>query len=157
MFVCQSCSRLPCTRLNRSSVEGTCRLFVSRLLLILAAIGLFTGQSRGQEQEQDRVNQLKAVYLYNYGNYVTWPDSSFDDRGGLQPFVIGILDTEHPVEAMKAGGLFVDDAALAAWQEGLEDPDGMPLMSMMFPMAATELGSQLGEALDSLLDRFANY
>lgn len=63
----------------------------------------------------------------------------------------------HPVEAMMGGGLFVDDDALAAWQEGRGDPDGMPLMSMMFPMAATELGSQLGEALDSLLDRFANF
>ncbi len=63
----------------------------------------------------------------------------------------------HPADAMRQGGLFADDDALAAWQEKHGEPDGMPLMSMMFPIASIELGGQLGKALESLLDRFANY
>lgn len=63
----------------------------------------------------------------------------------------------HPVGAMRGARVFADDDALAAWQEAHGDPEGMPLMSMMFPIAATELGGQLGAALASLLDRFANF
>ena len=64
---------------------------------------------------------------------------------------------EHPADAMRGGGLFADDDALGAWQEAADDPDGMPLMSMMFPIASIEVGGQLGKALESLLDRFANF
>lgn len=63
----------------------------------------------------------------------------------------------HPADALAGGGLFADDDALYNWQERVGEPEGMPLPSMMFPMAATELGAQLGKALESCLDRFANF
>jgi hypothetical protein len=64
---------------------------------------------------------------------------------------------EHPADIISGGGLFADDEALAAWQAANGEPEGMPLASMMFPMAASELGSQLGNAICPLLDRFANF
>lgn len=63
----------------------------------------------------------------------------------------------HPVDAMGGGGIFVDDGALAAWQEAHADVDGLPLSSFMFPMAATDLGARTGKALEGVLDRFGAY
>ena len=62
-----------------------------------------------------------------------------------------------PAEAAAGGGLFADDDALGAWQGSHGDPDGMPLTSMFFPMAATDLGDKLGRALESMLDHVANF
>ncbi|MCB9739423.1 MAG: hypothetical protein H6747_09150 [Deltaproteobacteria bacterium] len=62
-----------------------------------------------------------------------------------------------PGAAISAGALFADDDALSDWQEQSGDPDGMPLASFMFPMATNDLGPQLGAALESLLDRLANF
>ena len=65
--------------------------------------------------------------------------------------------TSHPAEAIAGGGLFVDDDALAQWQEAHADVDGMPLSSFMFPMAATDLGARTGRALEQVLDRFGAF
>lgn len=65
--------------------------------------------------------------------------------------------TTHPADAIAGGGLFVDDEALAQWQEKHPDVDGMPLSSLMFPMAATDLGARTGKALEAVLDRFGAF
>ncbi len=62
-----------------------------------------------------------------------------------------------PHDATRGGGLFADDDGLYAWQEARPDVHGMPLASMMFAMAATELGRDLGEALDGILHHVGNY
>jgi len=62
-----------------------------------------------------------------------------------------------PHDATRGGGLFADDDGLFAWQEAHPDIEGMPLASMMFAMAATELGRDLGDALDSILHKIGNY
>ncbi len=62
-----------------------------------------------------------------------------------------------PGAAIAAGALFADDDALAEWQERSGEPDGMPLASVLFPMATSDLGPQLGASLESLLDRLANF
>ncbi len=86
---------------------------------------------------------------------------SCDDTGvhSREPDTIAMFlphwdGTTHPADAITAGGLFVDDEALAKWQENNPDIDGMPLSSFMFPMAATDLGAQTGAALEAVLDRF---
>ena len=65
--------------------------------------------------------------------------------------------TTSPASAVARGGLFVDDDALPQWQTEHDDPDGMPLTSMFFPMAATDLGDKLGKALESMFDHVANF
>ncbi len=59
--------------------------------------------------------------------------------------------------AIAGSALFASDDALAAWQEAAGAPDGMPLASFMFPIAATDLGHRLGASLETMLDRLANF
>lgn len=65
--------------------------------------------------------------------------------------------TDGPAAGVAGGGLFLDDDALAAWQTEHDDPDGMPVTSMIFPMATTDLGAKLGKALESMFDHVANF
>lgn len=53
-----------------------------------------------QASAQDRSHQVKAVYLYNFGNYVTWPPQSTSPNRKSREFVIGILADQHPVEGV---------------------------------------------------------
>ena len=48
-------------------------------------------QAQQAEQEPDLPDEytMKAVFLYGFGRYVTWPDTAF--AGKSAPFVIGIL------------------------------------------------------------------
>ena len=47
-------------------------------------------------QTPSTASQIKAVFLYNFAHFVTWPPSSFS--GASSPFVIGILGSD-PFEA----------------------------------------------------------
>ncbi len=72
-----------------------------RWQLAVLGLGLLTavlGQSSpGQEMIDPRQEyNVKAVYLYSFGRYVTWPSTAFD--AGPSPFVIGILG-EDPLGA----------------------------------------------------------
>jgi hypothetical protein len=47
-------------------------------------------------QTPSTASQVKAVFLFNFAHFVTWPSSSF--AGASSPFVIGILGSD-PFEA----------------------------------------------------------
>lgn len=66
------------------------------LLSIITILFLSTSSAHAQ----DRSHQVKAVYLYNFGNYVTWPVQSTEAREKPREFVIGILAARHPVEGV---------------------------------------------------------
>ncbi|HEU4903685.1 MAG TPA: YfiR family protein [Flavisolibacter sp.] len=55
------------------------------LMLVLNALIL-------QAQSPTAVNQVKAVFLFNFTQFVTWPSFSFN--GNHAPFVIGVLGTD---------------------------------------------------------------
>ncbi len=59
--------------------------------------------------------------------------------------------------AAAVGFLFADDEALGKWQEDNGDPPGMPMTSFLFPMGATELGQQLGTALEQTLNHLPDF
>lgn len=40
----------------------------------------------------DREYQVKAVFLYNFAQFVQWPEGSFPDHGS--PFVVGVLGSD---------------------------------------------------------------
>lgn len=81
------------------------RTFAERIRFVVCswlvlATGMLTGAS-GQDQEQlqsfrDREAEIKAVYLYKFIKYTTWPDSAFP--GDNAPLIIGLAG-EHPVAA----------------------------------------------------------
>ena len=59
------------------------------LLLSLALLlPLLPGQPAA-ESATDREHQVKAVFLYNFAQFVEWPDSAFRDAD--TPLVVGIL------------------------------------------------------------------
>ena len=45
-------------------------------------------------------DKLKAVYLYNFGNYIEWPAVSTPASSSKAPFVIGIVGETHPVHSV---------------------------------------------------------
>ncbi|GEM_PF-3156712 len=124
------------------------------LLGPLAALAVPQGLSRSGEMMADCAQsepskRLKLV-CDESGVHSREPDT-------IAMFLAHWDGTSHPADAMAAGGLFVDDDALAAWQDKHADVDGMPLSSFMFPMAATDLGARTGKALEAVLDRFGSY
>lgn len=66
------------------------------LAACLLAVALPQRGARGQQVvESHRECNVKAVTLYAFGRYVTWPDSAFAD--GTSPFVIGVLG-DKPIQ-----------------------------------------------------------
>ena len=97
-----------CRRTPRHGAQGKPRArWQLALACLLACLLAFCGvkyarsQGGGGEGFINREYPLKALFLYNFGGYVEWPDEAFtaDD----QPFVIGILgnapldDTLHEI------------------------------------------------------------
>lgn len=62
-----------------------------------------------------------------------------------------------PAQAARGGGLFRSDEALDAWQQAQGNPQGMPIASMLFPMAAVELGADLGSTLEAALNHLPDF
>ncbi len=121
----------------------------------LAALGIARGLSRpgevvakcrGTDETKTRVTLVCDVS----GVHSRKPES-------VAMFLPDWKGDTPPSAALRGGGLFLDDDALAEWQTRHDDPDGMPLTSMFFPMAATDLGDKLGTALESMLDHVANF
>ncbi|HYO26307.1 MAG TPA: YfiR family protein [Lacipirellulaceae bacterium] len=74
-------------------------------LLALALGAVAAGRGSAQEIAGQREYNVKAVSLYAFGRYVTWPDSAFE--APTSPFVIGVLggnpfgDALHRVASKK--------------------------------------------------------
>jgi hypothetical protein len=64
---------------------------------------------------------------------------------------------QAPTVVARGGGFFRSDEALDAWHARHGAPDGMPLASVLFPMAAAELGEQLGAALEAVLNHLPDF
>ncbi|MBA4146727.1 MAG: YfiR family protein [Verrucomicrobia bacterium] len=60
-----------------------------RFLRGLFAFSILYAAAPGQLQAQDPSYRIKAVFLYNFAQFVTWPESAF--AGPESPFVIGVL------------------------------------------------------------------
>lgn len=62
-----------------------------------------------------------------------------------------------PAQAARGGGLFRSDEALDAWQQREGSPQGMPIASMLFPMASVDLGADLGSTLEAALNHLPDF
>lgn len=76
---------------NEFGSSASVRACIQRVLLAcLAAIFATGGTSFAQEISDERLEyNVKAVSLYAFGRYVTWPETAFGDP--KQPFVIGVF------------------------------------------------------------------
>jgi hypothetical protein len=66
---------------------------VSRLKLFLIMVWLIACSQNVQAQAPTREYQLKAVFLYNFTQFVNWPDNAFEND--QSPLVIGVMG-ENP-------------------------------------------------------------
>lgn len=73
-----------------------------RWLLLVAAVAIASGgKAHGQAPGPNRADRLKAVYLYNFGNYNEWPEGAFPNvPPAEQKFVIGVLGKTNPVQTV---------------------------------------------------------
>lgn len=62
-----------------------------------------------------------------------------------------------PSQAARGGGLFASDEALDRWQQRQGSPLGMPIASMLFPMASVDLGADLGSTLEAVLNHLPDF
>lgn len=58
------------------------------VLLLLFSVGFATSHA----QPLSTANQVKAVFLFNFTQFVSWPSFAFD--GNTSPFVIGVLGSD---------------------------------------------------------------
>lgn len=56
---------------------------------MLMALILTSMQPFPQDDAASRENQVKAVFLYNFTQFIEWPQNSFDTNES--PFIIGVL------------------------------------------------------------------
>lgn len=57
--------------------------------IILSTLLLIMGSLQLQAQTPSRADQVKAVFIYNFTQFVDWPSNSFSNNSA--PFIIGIL------------------------------------------------------------------
>ena len=60
------------------------RIFTTLIFLVC----LLFGQNSYSQDQMPTEHEVKAAFLYNFTNFIAWPDSSFANKD--EPFVIGI-------------------------------------------------------------------
>jgi len=70
--------------LQKKTVAGSMRVFAICALLVLFCLP--TGKASGAEYEE---YELKAGFLYNFFNFIKWPDRSFDSPNS--PFILIVV------------------------------------------------------------------
>ncbi len=76
------------------------RTRIAKILCALLVLFLLGGMRSSNSVDPTTEYQLKAVFLFNFAQFVIWPDKSFENE--KDPFVIGILG-ENPY------GSFLDE------------------------------------------------
>jgi hypothetical protein len=86
---------LPCRQSVLGSVArvtlGRWTVSVAVWKLICLCLLLTVSSATAQEDVVSREYPLKALFLYNFGSYIEWPEGTFADK--QTPFVIGVLGT----------------------------------------------------------------
>src|SRR5687767_11512924 len=72
------------------------RGLVLLVLSVLAAVVLLWGGSAGAEPPRE--HQIKAAFVYNFLQFIRWPDGSFKDDKA--PIVIGVIDNDAFFDAV---------------------------------------------------------
>jgi hypothetical protein len=115
----------------------------------LAAPDVALSQSDYGDSVTSREYTIKAAFLYNFGNYVTWPDEAF--AGPQAPFVVGILgsgpfgDSLDRISAeKKIGGRRIVFEPLTAD----DSPDHCQILFVTRAASQADLSSLLAKARD---------
>jgi len=71
-----------------------------KLVLLIAAgvMPLLSRTAIPQVIDQGKAAKVKAAYIYNFGKFVTWPDTAFQDESA--PVVIGVIGSQSFVDIL---------------------------------------------------------
>ena len=71
----------------------------TRYILVIATLlaGLFQTPATAKSSESDREQQIKAAFLYNFINFVDWPEEKMPDND--EPIIIGVIGNKDFVNA----------------------------------------------------------
>jgi hypothetical protein len=82
------------------------------LSVVIASLLWAPGLRSRQAQNED---QVKAAFLFNFGKFIQWPESSFMGDGA--PFTICILGEDHFGDALNGlRGKFIGHRPVAVWR-----------------------------------------
>ena len=73
------------------------RFIIVLLLLLGGLLHLLPAQAQDHNTE-DIIRQVKAAYLFKFGNYVLWPAQTFDSA--QSPVVIGVVADDHMADEL---------------------------------------------------------
>ncbi len=121
------------------------------LLPVLALLTFLIGYSgaRATEERPSREFQIKAAFLYNFAQFVSWPRESF--AGPESPLIIGVL-------GLDPFGPFLDELVQG------ERVDGRPLIVRRFrdvdelgPCHVLFVSGSEGRQIDAIADRLRGH
>jgi hypothetical protein len=72
--------------ISRSTRTGSAAIPCMAIVILMALPGM---RAPFQETSESKANQVKAVFLYNFTQFVVWPQRIFNSK--TSPFVIGVL------------------------------------------------------------------
>lgn len=79
----------------------TRRAILRALLAVAATIAAVAGLCAPvYAQRGAQIDDLKAAFVFQFANYIQWPDGSFDDE--TAPIIIGIVDNQNMIKVLNA-------------------------------------------------------
>ena len=124
--------------------------FALRLFLIATLLWNTTPAHAQNVIDPVREYKVKAVFLYSFGRYVTWPDTAFDQEDGK--FVIGVAG-ESPISSVLhriAATRQLADRSIEVVQDG--KPEDCGRCHILFVSRKTSAQLE-GELMESLQER----
>jgi hypothetical protein len=135
-------NRLPAFWKSLAAVRRVCGLLLLALLVAFASPTGLRGETAWQ-----REYEIKAAYLYNFINYVDWPENAFPAPGGT--ITIGIVGQNPFGDALgPLNGKQVKGRTLAVKQ--ITDPKDLDQCQIVFISSSEK--QRLTELLDKLKD-----
>lgn len=113
----------------------------------VVAILLLTMTARGDDDSREY--QLKAAFIYNFGQFIEWPDKAFSDSGGT--FVVAVIGPDPFGDALQNAmqGKKVGDRPIVV--KHFESADQAGGCQLLFVPAAEDDG--LAEIFKAIADR----
>jgi hypothetical protein len=108
-----------CGRIRRTS---ELRWFASAILFMAALAGFQGVSAETADNSKNIERQVKAAYLFKFGNYVEWPEGTFANAD--TPLKIGVMDADALADdlAQMAAGHSINGRAVTIRKFRRDDP-----------------------------------
>lgn len=76
------------------------RAFVRAALAVLASFAVIACMCAPVYAQRAQIDDVKAAFVFQFANYVQWPDGTFEND--TSPIVIGIIDNDNMIKVLTA-------------------------------------------------------